>query len=182
MRDEGATLGPRAGALLLDRVEAAQNLEPRVRVGDVGVQDEHSDPGLDRARVDRFIGMYVNGFAVDYGERGREAGRTGIGREPSALLLGQNPGAIRPGTMTYHLRRLRLHGLIERIRATHRYRVTPTGLHAALFLTRTHRGLLRPGLSRLLIPHLSPYHPLRRCFDRLETAIDDSLRHARLAG
>lgn len=31
--------------------------------------------GLDRARVDRFVGMYVNGFSLDYGPGGREAVR-----------------------------------------------------------------------------------------------------------
>nr|NIP19096.1 hypothetical protein [Xanthomonadales bacterium]NIX13882.1 hypothetical protein [Xanthomonadales bacterium] len=32
------------------------------------------------------------------------------------------------GKMSYDLRRLRLHGLIERIEKTHRYRVTKKGL------------------------------------------------------
>lgn len=42
------------------------------------------------------------------------------------------------GPMSYHLRRLRLHGLIElieRIQHTHRYLVTDFGLAAAAFLT-----------------------------------------------
>ena len=29
--------------------------------------------GLDQAHTDRFVGMYVNGLTLDYGERGREA-------------------------------------------------------------------------------------------------------------
>ena len=29
--------------------------------------------GLDRAKTDQFVGMYVNGLTLDYGERGREA-------------------------------------------------------------------------------------------------------------
>lgn len=29
--------------------------------------------GLDRARTDTFVGMYVNSFTLDYGDRGREA-------------------------------------------------------------------------------------------------------------
>ena len=29
--------------------------------------------GLDKARTDRFVGMYVNGLTLDYGDRGREA-------------------------------------------------------------------------------------------------------------
>ena len=39
-------------------------------------------------------------------------------------LLGKTPEALTPGQMTYHLRRLRLHGLIERVPKSHRYRVT----------------------------------------------------------
>ena len=42
------------------------------------------------------------------------------------------------GQMTYDLRRLRLHGLIERIPATYRYQVTAAGLRTAMFLTRVH--------------------------------------------
>jgi hypothetical protein len=54
-------------------------------------------------------------------------------REQLAPLLGMRPGEIRPGRMTYDLRRLRLHGLIERIPKTQRYRLTGTGLRTALF-------------------------------------------------
>lgn len=36
--------------------------------------------GLDPALADRFVGMYVNEWTVDYGERGREAVRTLLGR------------------------------------------------------------------------------------------------------
>ncbi|NIR31515.1 MAG: hypothetical protein GWN84_19825, partial [Gammaproteobacteria bacterium] len=53
--------------------------------------------------------------------------------------------------MTYELRRLRLHGLIERIPTTHRYRLTEHGLKTAMFYTRVYNRILRPGLS-----HLSP--------------------------
>ena len=49
------------------------------------------------------------------------------------------------GQITYDLRRLRVHGLIERIPRTHRYQVTDTGLRHALFLTRLHARFLRPG-------------------------------------
>ena len=48
--------------------------------------------------------------------------------------------------MTYDLRRLRTHGLIEKIAHTHRYQVTDYGLHTAMFLTRVHDRLLPTGL------------------------------------
>lgn len=57
--------------------------------------------------------------------------------------------AYRPGRMTYDLRRLRLHGLIERIPRSHRYRATDLGIRVALFFTKVHSRIRRPGLSQL---------------------------------
>jgi DNA-binding HxlR family transcriptional regulator len=45
-------------------------------------------------------------------------------REPLAQLLGIDPAKLTPAMMTYDLRRLRLHGLIERIPHSHRYQIT----------------------------------------------------------
>lgn len=59
-------------------------------------------------------------------------------RDHWAPLLGKKPEELTPGQMSYHLRRLRLHGLIERIPKTHRYRVTDQGWRTALFCTRTY--------------------------------------------
>ena len=49
--------------------------------------------------------------------------------------------------MTYQLRRLRLHGLIQRVPKTNRYRATSFGLRAAFLLSRTDLRLLRPAMS-----------------------------------
>ena len=54
-------------------------------------------------------------------------------RASLAQLLGLHEHAISPGRMSYELRRLRLHGLIERLPRTQRYRLTEHGLHTALF-------------------------------------------------
>src|SRR3989442_434386 len=43
--------------------------------------------GLDRAKTDRFVGMYVNDLTLDYGERGRTAGPRLLGAAPRAGLL-----------------------------------------------------------------------------------------------
>ena len=43
--------------------------------------------GLDRARTDQFVGMYVNGLTLDYGDRGREALRRLLGDAQAAGLL-----------------------------------------------------------------------------------------------
>jgi 1,4-dihydroxy-6-naphthoate synthase len=43
--------------------------------------------GLDRAKADRFVGMYVNDYTVDYGERGRQAVKALLDRATGAGLL-----------------------------------------------------------------------------------------------
>ena len=43
--------------------------------------------GLDRARTDQFVGMYVNGLTLDYGDRGREAVRRLLTEAHDAGLL-----------------------------------------------------------------------------------------------
>jgi predicted MarR family transcription regulator len=69
--------------------------------------------------------------------------------------------------MTYDLRRLRLHGLIERVVGTHRYTVTPIGLRVAVFYTTLHRRLLQLGGSDLT--DVPP--PLRAAVGQLEAAL-----------
>ena len=102
-------------------------------------------------------------------------------RESLAPLLGQQPAEMTPGRMTYHLRRLRLHGMIERIPQSHRYRLTDMGLRTGWFFTRTYSRILRPGLGRIL-PELSvPNGPLRRCFDKLDHEVKSWVNEAKLA-
>jgi len=100
-------------------------------------------------------------------------------REPLAQLLGIDPAQLTRGRMTYDLRRLRLHGIIERIPRTHRFRVTPQGLRIAMFFSRTWTRLLRPGLS-IVDPDLPNQHRLRKAFDTLEAEIKSFVEHQRL--
>jgi len=102
-------------------------------------------------------------------------------REHLAPLLGQDPGHLTQGRMTYHLRRLRLHGLIERIPGSHRYRVTDFGLRTTLFFTRVHARILRPGLSHVMPPVPLADSALRRAFDQLEEAMNHWVQQATLA-
>ena len=81
--------------------------------------------------------------------------------------------------MTYDLRRLRGHQLIERIPRTHRYRVTDTGLHTAMLLTRLHDRVLPAGLAQLATT--APPGKLRHAATAYQTAIDDLIREAGLA-
>ena len=94
-------------------------------------------------------------------------------RQHVARLLGVPPDEITQGRMTYDLRRLRLHGLIERIPKSHRYEVTPFGFRAALFETRTYNRVLRPGLA--VVAGKVPPSPsrLRAIVDQLDHAIDE---------
>jgi hypothetical protein len=101
-------------------------------------------------------------------------------RQHVAPLLGVPPAALTPGRLTYDLRRLRLHGLIGRIPQTHRYQVTPFGLRLALFVTRVHARLLRPGVA-LLAPGIARDHSaLRGAFDQLERVMDAWCTQAQL--
>jgi len=102
-------------------------------------------------------------------------------RATLARLLGVPPDTLTSGSLTYHLRRLRLHGLIARIDGTHRYHVTDHGLRIALFFTRTYARILRPGLAHVLPRAPTPGSPLRRAFDTLETAMDRWCAEAKLA-
>jgi hypothetical protein len=98
-----------------------------------------------------------------------------------APLLGLKPGAMTSGQITYDLRRLRIHGLIQRIPHSFRYQVTLAGIRQALFLTRLTQRLLIPGLSQLT--DLSPPAPsrLRAAARAYEASLDDLARQAGLA-
>lgn len=82
-----------------------------------------------------------------------------------ADLLAVDASQISTGMMTYDLRRLRLHGLIEPIPHTHRYRPTPLGWRTATFYTHAYSRLLRSGTADVADPAAST--PLRRALDQL---------------
>jgi 1,4-dihydroxy-6-naphthoate synthase len=72
--------------------EVAEILKESIQYGlknrEAGV--EHSMPlarGLDQAGADRFIGMYVNDFTLDYGPTGRNAIREFLGRASRQGLI-----------------------------------------------------------------------------------------------
>src|SRR5262249_14137135 len=98
-----------------------------------------------------------------------------------APLLGRHSEDMTSGQITYDLRRLRVHGLIERIPRTHRYQATETGLRHALFLTRLHARFLRPGLAELTGQPPPDPAPLRAADHAYRDAIDHLARQAGLA-
>jgi hypothetical protein len=102
-------------------------------------------------------------------------------RRHLAPMLGKTPGLMTSGQITYDLRRLRMHGLIERIPHTFRYQVTDTGMRSAQFLTRVHGRLLRTGLAEITDPSPPMSTALRAADRAYQAAIDDLARQAGLA-
>jgi len=81
-RDLGAARIATLSRLLHDSI--AYGLEHRDEAVSYAMQFGR---GLDRAKTDRFVGMYVNGLTLDYGERGREAVRRLLSEAAAQGLL-----------------------------------------------------------------------------------------------
>ena len=93
-------------------------------------------------------------------------------REHLAPLLGLKPSQLTAGRITYDLRRLRLHGLIERIPKSYRYRITAKGLRTAIFYTRLYNRALRTGLA-IISPDASYRElPIARSIRAAEVAVN----------
>jgi hypothetical protein len=95
-------------------------------------------------------------------------------------LLGLTTEDMTSGQISYDLRRLRNHGIIERIPGTHRYLPTPAGTRYARFLTRLSQRFLIPALAELTDPDPPPSR-LRSADRAYDAAIDDLARQAGLA-
>jgi hypothetical protein len=97
-----------------------------------------------------------------------------------AALLGRDLATYSRGAMTYDLRRLRLHGLIERVAGAHRYTVTTFGSRVAFFYAKVHLRILRPGSAALADPADDLPHPLRDAVRLLDQAIQQLYAAAHL--
>ncbi len=94
-----------------------------------------------------------------------------------SLIAGLLGTDYTPNQMTYDLRRLRLHGLIERLPHTNTYVTTRDGLRAAIFYTKVHDRVLGP----LLSPDLPPAPvELRRAITTIDHVVADYVAGARL--
>jgi len=82
------------------------------------------------------------------------------------------------GQMTYDLRRLRLHGLIERVPHTNTYVTTAEGLRVALFYTKVQARVMRPLLDAADCPPATT--ELRRALATVDRSIADYVTKARL--
>lgn len=81
-KDLGAELVHEVARLLKASIQYA--LDHRQEALDYALQYARD---LDPALADRFVGMYVNEWTLDYGPRGREAVRTLLGRASAAGLV-----------------------------------------------------------------------------------------------
>ena len=102
-------------------------------------------------------------------------------REHLAPLLGQKPSHFSSGRITYDLRRLRLHGLIERIPKTYRYRITDKGLRTAIFYTRLYNRSLRTGLAAISPAAIHQQAPIARSIRAAEAAVNQWYDNEKLA-
>jgi hypothetical protein len=102
-------------------------------------------------------------------------------REHLAPLLGYKPSQYSIGRGTYDLRRLRMHGLIERIPRTHRYRPTPKGMRTAIFCTKLYNRSFRTGLAVIAPAPANPELPVAKAIRAAEAALDQWYHHAKLA-
>jgi len=103
-------------------------------------------------------------------------------RQHVAALMGEEPERYTAGRMTYDLRRLRLHGIIERIPHTNRYEVTALGKRVCIFFTKVNARVIRPGLSQLFdgCPQ-APNRPLATAMRQLDRACVQLFVEAKLA-
>jgi len=109
------------------------------------------------------VGHSVTGF-TNHSLRGLVAG-----------LLGSDYSTSQ---MSYDLRRLRLHGLIERTPGTIRYHLTPDGIRTVVFYTKLRDRLLGPLLNA---GHQPPAPPeLRRALSQIDRAFTGYITDARL--
>jgi hypothetical protein len=93
-----------------------------------------------------------------------------------AQFLGRAPDAYAASHMTYDLRRLRIHGLIERVPHRHRYRITERGARMAMLYVRVYARGFRPAASL-------PVSGTRRgshVMERLDAALTKFLQKVRL--
>lgn len=82
-----------------------------------------------------------------------------------------------PGSLDLYLRRLRLHGLIERTPGTNSYVLTPEEIRIAVFYIKLHGRLLRPLLEADKPP--APIE-LRRALGTIDHVLENYITGARL--
>jgi len=102
-------------------------------------------------------------------------------RRHVADLMGEQAAPYGPAQATYDLRRLRLKGILCRLRHRHRYFLTPYGWQVCLFMTRLYARVFRPALATIQDPQgLQIPHPLRQALDGVDRQITKMLENVHL--
>lgn len=108
--------------------------------------------------------------------------RNAMLKEKVAAFLGKAPHEYSSGSMTYDLRRLRLHGVIERIPHSHCYRLTRDGLRMCFFMVKVHRRIFIDGLSQMMDEnHPAKPGSVARASRQFERAINKFVAKAQLS-
>jgi hypothetical protein len=81
--------------------------------------------------------------------------------------------------MSYDLRRLQRKGIVWRVPNSQRYLITPYGLQVALFFTRLHARVFRPGFAAM-DPSLPIPSPLTQAVAEVEREIENLIQDAHL--
>ena len=103
-------------------------------------------------------------------------------QEQVATFLGLEPEQYSSGAMTYDLRRLRLHGVIEKIPRTHRYHLTPEGLRVCLFMVKVYQRLFINGLSQMCDDsYIEQPGSVARAGRQMDRAIEKLIKEAQLS-
>jgi hypothetical protein len=97
-----------------------------------------------------------------------------------APQLGRAPEDMSGGQVSYDLRRLRAHQIIQRIPHSRTYQVTPDGLSTALFFTRLTRRVIIPALAEITAAGPPPGSPLRQADRAYRQAVADLTAQASL--
>jgi hypothetical protein len=92
-------------------------------------------------------------------------------------LRGRTLDTYAAGQTTYDLRRLRFHGLIERVPRTHRYRITSLGARVAMLYVRIYARGVRPAAS---LPISTGSRRAQQALERLDAALTTFLQEAQL--
>lgn len=106
-------------------------------------------------------------------------------RNRVACAFDPGPGGYGAARMSYDLRRLRLKGIIQRVEGKNRYVLTPLGRRIALFFTKAHARIFRPGVARLdpsrpRFAGAASADPLARICRQLDEAIAELVAEAEM--
>lgn len=151
--DALVALGQRCNDRLLEQEKISQDcFVPLEQVRELG-QSTIDDEGQ-RASALRFGDQRVMAVLAALAGFGHIPGKLSNKqlRQPVSDLLGATAGGYTSAQMSYDLRRLRLKGLVERVPKSHAYLLTELGAKVAVFFTKLHARLFRPGLAAIASP------------------------------